>query len=133
MTPILPLPADAIDDSCDITEKSRVNDVGVRVTLPLGGVVVPPVVGGAPPEELLPQPSYVDADVLGLGLVAGTPDATQQVGVAQQLASIDGQLAKQRELGRRQMDVDTVSGDALSRQVDPDVADGDGGFLVFLG
>src|SRR6202035_4208443 len=48
--------------------------------------------------ELSPQPPHVDAQVLGLGLIAVAPYPAEQVGVGQQLAPVDRELAEQGEL-----------------------------------
>jgi hypothetical protein len=53
MTATEPLPADASEVSCDIAEKSRVNEVGVRFTVPVELDELPPVLGLLPPDELL--------------------------------------------------------------------------------
>src|SRR5256885_117541 len=56
------------------------------------------------PLELGPQPPDVHPGVLGLRLVAGTPDPAQQGRVGQQFPRAHCELAEQRELGRGQVD-----------------------------
>src|SRR5690348_8634181 len=53
--------------------------------------------------ELGSQAAHVDPEVLGLGLVAVPPDPSEQVGVGEQLAPVDRELAQQGELGRGQV------------------------------
>src|SRR5579871_5634990 len=54
--------------------------------------------------ELRAQPPDVDAYVLGLGLVPAAPHAAQQLRVREHLAALVGELAQQRELGRREVE-----------------------------
>src|SRR5579862_4353040 len=68
--------------------------------------------------ELRAEAPHIDPDVLGLGLVARSPDAPQELSVRQQLAAVGDEFAQQRELRRGQVQPLAVSRHLALGEVD---------------
>src|SRR4051812_7493367 len=77
--------------------------------------------------ELAADVGDVDAQVVRLVAVAGTPHLAQERGGGDGLAGVDGEHGEQVELDRREVDVGAVAGDPPRREVDRHRPDPDGG------
>src|SRR6266508_2755426 len=73
--------------------------------------------------DLAPELGDVDVEVVGLGLVRGAPDLAKNRPVREQLAFVDREQTKQRELVRRELEELAVPVDSALLEVDSQLAD----------